>query len=236
MTNAAIDHSVPARIDVRRALSFVFDDDRWVKKVLIGGLFALGPVILVGIFFLIGYLVEIVRRVAAGDPHPLPAWERNYGAYFRLGFPAAWGVLIWLLPFTLVWLGAGLALGTGHSIAVQLVFGLLMLAAANLYAAIVVPSVIGRYAATGRVGSMFELGEIVGSIRRIGTGFLAIWLVHLFILALTFATIWAIVMIMFTTAYAVMVFGHVYGQAMRISGPAASVTWRSPASPAGSAH
>lgn len=236
MTTATVDHPLPERIDVRRAFSFVFDDDRWVKKVLIGGLFALGPVLLVGIFFLIGYLVEVARRVSAGDDQPLPEWQRNYGTYFKLGVPAALGVLIWLAPFALVSTGAALVLGSGQSVPVQLVSGLLLLAATNLYAAIVVPSVIGRYAATGRFGSMFEVGRIIASIRRIGWGCLAVWLVHLAILGLTFATIWAIVAIMFTTAYAAMVFGHVYGQAMRISSPPVSVTSRNPASRAGSSR
>ncbi len=204
------------RIDARRSLTFVFDDERWVKKILIGALFALGPVLVVGIFFLVGYLVEIVRRVAADSDDPLPEWAGNYRTYFTQGFPAACGVLIWLIPFQLVWIGAALLMGSPQSIPVQLALGIVMLVTANLYAALVVPSVIGLYAATGRFGSMFRFGEIFRSIRRIGTGFVAVWIVHLVVLALTFVSIWAIVAIMFTTAYAAMVFGHVYGQAMRI--------------------
>ena len=211
------------RIDVRQALTFPFDDERWVKKALIGALFALGPIIIVGIFFLVGYLVEIARRVAAGSDDPLPEWSGHYGQYFKQGFPAAWGVLIWLLPIQAVWVGTallvGLLVGGSHSIAVQLLFGVIMLATVNLYAAVVVPSVIGRYAATARFGSMFDLGEIVRSIRRIGTNFVAVWIVHLAILALTFVMIWVIVGIVFTTAYAAMAFGHVYGQAARIGTP-----------------
>jgi hypothetical protein len=130
-----------------------------------------------------------------------------------------------LAPFQLVWIGAALLVGSPRSIPVQLLFGLLMLVTVNLYAALVVPSVIGRYAASGRFGSMFRFGEIFRSVRRIGTGFLAVWIGHLAILALTFVSIWAIVAIMFTTAYAAMVFGHLYGQAARLGtgAPSASI-------------
>jgi hypothetical protein len=41
----------------------------------------------------------------------------------------------------------------------------------------------------------FKFGEIAGSIRRIGTNFVAVWIVHLAVLALTFVTFWMILMI-----------------------------------------
>lgn len=205
-------------VDARLALTYVFSDRHWVRKILIGALLALGPIFIVGVFFLIGYLVEIVRRVSDGSDEPLPDWGGKFGIYLKQGFPAAWGVLIWLVPFAAVWLGSGLALDAlgAESIAAQLIFGVAMMVLANLYAAAVLPSVIGRYAAKPRFGSMFEFGEILGSMRRIGGGFVAVWVVQLVVLALTFVTIWAIVAIIFTTAYAAMVFGHVYGQAARI--------------------
>jgi hypothetical protein len=215
MANPTDSSPTVERINVRQALTFPFHDERWVKKILIGALFALGPIIIVGIFFLIGYLIEVARRVAADSKEPLPEWGGNYGTYFKQGFPAAWGVLIWLVPIQLVWVGAAL-LGGASSIAVQLVLGLTMLVTVNLYAAVVMPSVIGRYMATTRFGSMFELDAIVRSIRRIGNNFVAVWIVHLAVLALTFVSIWAIVAIVFTTAYAAMAFGHVYGQAARL--------------------
>jgi hypothetical protein len=205
-------------IDSRLALTYMFRDERWVRKVLIGAVLALGPIFIVGVFLLAGYLIEIVRRVSAGSDEPLPAWGGNFGAYLKEGFPAVWGVLVWLLPFAVVWVGAGLALGLGaeSSVAAQLAFGVAMMLLANLYAALIVPSVIGRYAASSRFAAMFELGEIFASVRRIGGGVLAVWIVHLVVLALTFITIWAVVAIILTTAYAAMAFGHAYGQAARI--------------------
>ena len=214
-------------VDVRRSLTFAFEDERWTRKLLIGALFALGPVLVIGIFFLIGYLIEIIRRVETGAEEPLPEWSGNYGRYFREGFTAAWGVLIWLLPFQVLWLGAALLIGGSHGLAIQVVFGIAMLVAVNAYAAAILPSVLGCYAEHRRFRSMFELRRIAASIRSIGRRFVAVWAVHLAVLGLTFVTIWTIVAIIFTTAYAAMVLGHAYGQALRSARPRAPASARS---------
>ena len=162
--------------------------------------------------------------MASGVDEPLPDWAGNFGTYFKEGFPVAWGVLIWLLPGQALWVGAAVVLGGTQSVVVQLVVGLAMLVTVNLYAAVVIPSVIGAYLADPRFASMFRLREIIGSIHRIGTNFVAVWVVHLAVLALTFVTIWMILTIVFTIAYAAMAFGHVYGQAARIGSRRAALT------------
>ena len=157
-------------------------------------------------------------RVSTGSDEPLPEWRGNFGAFFKQGFPVVWGLLIWLIPYFALWLVAGLASGLSADspVAAQLTFGIGMMVLANLYAAVLLPSVVGRYAASPRFGAMFEFGPIFGSVRRVGIGFVAVLIVHLVVLALTFVTISAIIAIIFTTSYAVMAFGHAYGQAARI--------------------
>ena len=202
-------------IDIRLALTYIFNDERWVRKVLIAFLLAFGPIIVIGIFFILGYVTEIVRRVMAGTEDPLPEWSGNFGAYLKQGVPVAIGLLIWYVPVIIVWSGAGVALRP-ESIAGQLAFGVSMMVLANLYAAVVFPSVIGRYAATASFSSMFQFDSIFGSIQRVGAGFVAVWIVQLFVLLLTSVLIWTFVGMFLTIAYAAMVFGHSYGQAARI--------------------
>ncbi len=206
-------------IDVRLAFTYVSNDERWVKKLLIGALFALGPVLIVGAFVLTGYLIEIIRRVTAGSSDPLPEWSGNLGTFLKQGFPAAVGVFIWMAPFFAVWFGAfWLVLGdeVTVSIEVQALLGIAFMVLTNLYAAAVLPSAIGRYAAKPRLRSMFEFGAIFASIRRIGVGAIGVWVIQLIMLGLTFVSIWALVAIVFLTAYSAMVFGHSFGQAVRL--------------------
>ena len=206
---------MPGGIDIRLALTYIFKDERWVRKLLIGFLLAFGPIMVIGVFFILGYLSEIVRRVMAGSEEPLPEWSGNFGTYLKQGIPIAIGLLIWYIPVAILWSGTGLALAPA-TIAGQLVFGVSMMVIVNLYTAVIFPSVIGRYAVTASFGSMFDFGSIFGSIRRVGSGFVAVWIVQIIVLLLTFVTIWTFVGMFLTIAYAAMAFGHIYGQAARI--------------------
>lgn len=64
--------------------AFVFQDPRWVTKVLIGGLFYIAAFLIVGIFFILGYCAKLCRNVIANDPVPLPEWD-DLGGFFAEG-------------------------------------------------------------------------------------------------------------------------------------------------------
>ncbi len=75
-----------------KALSFVFEDPDWVKKLAIGGLLAFlsfycGLIFIIG-FFLLGYYLQILRQVASGEYHMLPQWS-NWGQLFIDGILGA---------------------------------------------------------------------------------------------------------------------------------------------------
>jgi hypothetical protein len=60
-------------MDVRQALTFIFKDEEWIKKVLLGIVISLVPIF--GQFALMGYMLVIIRNVKSGDPRPLPDWS-----------------------------------------------------------------------------------------------------------------------------------------------------------------
>ena len=70
--------------DFVQPFAFVFQDPRWVTKVLIGGLFYLAAFLIVGIFFILGYCAKLCRNVVANDPQPLPEWD-DLGGYLAEG-------------------------------------------------------------------------------------------------------------------------------------------------------
>src|SRR3990172_7400347 len=76
-------------IDFGRAIGFVTDDPEWLKKVLVGGVFALLCAILGGVLFLFGYVARVLRRVAAGETRPLPEWDDLGGVFCDGGRPFA---------------------------------------------------------------------------------------------------------------------------------------------------
>ena len=84
--------------DFLKPLSFVFEDPRWFQKILMGGLFSLAGVILIGVFFVYGYLARLVRNVVAGVEQPLPEWE-DLGDMFAEGAMLFVASLIYMIPF-----------------------------------------------------------------------------------------------------------------------------------------
>src|SRR6266545_6822596 len=83
--------------DFIRPFAFVFEDPRWLPKVLIGGLFVLASFVLIGAFFLFGYIAKLVRNVIAGVQHPLPEWD-DLGEYFGEGLLLFVVALIYSAP------------------------------------------------------------------------------------------------------------------------------------------
>jgi hypothetical protein len=143
MSTASRTPAGPSTIDFEKCFRFVVEDPEWVKKILIGGLFALLGILIVGLFFVAGYWARLLKRVAAGEARPLPDWDdlggifgdglRLVGLYFSytvgagllVGIPAGAGVLL------LVALGST----AGHSDdAASALAGLVGLGVTGLYA------------------------------------------------------------------------------------------------------
>ena len=59
-----------------RAFSFMFEDKNWVVKIFVGAIFNLLSLILVGIPFILGYLLELAKNSSEGKEIPLPEWDK----------------------------------------------------------------------------------------------------------------------------------------------------------------
>lgn len=90
-----------ASFDFVKPFAFVFEDARWINKVLIGGIFQLLAFMLVGIPFLLGYWAKLVRNVAAGATLPLPEWD-DLGEMFNEGLRLIGVAILYALPFVAV--------------------------------------------------------------------------------------------------------------------------------------
>jgi len=99
-------------IDFARCYTFLTEDPEWIVKVLIGGLFALLSSVLVGLPFVLGYVGRTMRRVAAGDERPLPAWD-DLGGIFNDGLRLFGVQMVYSLGFGAVLAGVGCVLGAG---------------------------------------------------------------------------------------------------------------------------
>lgn len=87
--------------DFVKPFTFVFEDPRWPQKILIGGLFYLAALMIIGLFFVLGYTARVVRNVAAGEALPLPEWE-DIGSFLPDGLRLFGVAAVFIVPFVLV--------------------------------------------------------------------------------------------------------------------------------------
>lgn len=97
-------------VDFGRSFRFVVDDPDWIKKLLIGGAFTLASALIVGLFFVAGYWVRMLKRVAAGEARPLPEWD-DLGGIFRDGLVLVGVYFVYVLGVLVVIAGFGCAAG-----------------------------------------------------------------------------------------------------------------------------
>jgi Protein of unknown function (DUF4013) len=84
-------------LDFVRCFTYVFEDPRWMTKVLVGGLFCLASFVLVGLPFIIGYMARLARNVVAGAQYPLPEWD-DLGEYFIEGLKLCCVAFVYMIP------------------------------------------------------------------------------------------------------------------------------------------
>lgn len=212
-----------------RAFTYAFEDSEWIKKIGIAALVILIPI--VGGIILMGWMLEITRRVIINDPQPLPDWS-DFGGFLSKGFKAFVVTLAYTLPVILivicgqtVTLASAAALSDSNPDAantVALVAGLCMGCFALIFgilAGLLIPPALGNLAATDELGAAFRFGEVFGLLRAaIGPYLMSI--VAVFLAALVLSPIGGLICgigALATSAYLQVVSGHLYGQAYKVA-------------------
>lgn len=206
-------------LDVGRALSFMFEEQDWVKKLIIAIVMLFLSIFVLPYFIFQGYIVEIVRRVGRSQAPELPDWD-DWGKYLSEGFMASIALVVYALPilllvccamFPIIALGesggdevAGIAvlmMCCVMIIAFIMQFGVYLMYYAGLI----------RYAETSNFSSFFQFGQLWRFVREnlndyglallvsIGAGMIGSFVPIL-------GTIWAM-----------LVTAHLFGQVSRIT-------------------
>ena len=158
-------------MDIGRAFGYVFEDERWVNKLLLGSLITLIPFF--GAFALLGYVIAIMRNVLAGVARPLPEWD-NLGEYFVDGLMVVIANLVYALPLiilsciialpSLLPLLAGqnedlMAILGGLSVVVMIATGCII----SLYGLllwVLSPTIYLQYAVHDELGACLRFGDV----------------------------------------------------------------------------
>lgn len=211
-------------MDISKAFSFVFEDEEWVSKILIGGLIALIP--LVGQLAALGYALKVAQNVAQGNPRPLPRWN-EFGDHLMRGLYDFVIRLVYALPVVVLGLlfgcvaafSGGAASSQRGQQQVGALFGVLgiclvpLMIVLGLALSLLSFAALARFIATNNLGQALRVGEVVAIVRR-SIGAWAMVLV-VAILAGMVGGLGAIACgfgALFTSFYAQCVIGHALGQ------------------------
>ncbi|MDZ4770587.1 MAG: DUF4013 domain-containing protein [Chloroflexota bacterium] len=211
-------------MDLVRAFSFPFDDNRWLQKLAILAViavvtFLLTPLVvgLLGWAALIGYQVEIVRRWRAGKPVPLPTWD-NFGRLMNSGFYPLVALLLYQIPNGIVgatFLLLNQNLGAGVVSGVLLFFlTCCMLPIVLIYNAITLPMLalgMGRYVDEPRLGVFLEIGYLLVTLRD-NLGLATLYLVFTAIANAIFTIVGTVTFGIVPAVLGVLVLGALNGQ------------------------
>jgi hypothetical protein len=172
-------------MDVGRALTFLFEDLHWPRKLGLGVLLRLVPILN---FSVTGYEVRTARRVAADEMTPLPEWDDLGGLWMeglwlsmaRVTY-AVVAVLLVALPLS----GAGLSVFWAFSDrSTNLPIGaILLLSSAAVLLALLLgaglsllwPGVVALYVHDPRYRTCFRLGAVLGLLARFPSAYLTLW-------------------------------------------------------------
>ena len=220
-------------VDFGRSFTFVTEDPEWVKKILIGGAFAVACLLLVGVPFVLGYFSRTLRNVVAGEPRPMPEWDDLGGLFneglrltavyllYTLGIVAvlaAFGCVL-TLPLTLL-SGSGArpseALGLLGGLGIVALYGVLMLV--SLALAVYLPAALARSALRGTVADGFAWREVLGFIRANLGNYLLTLVIYLLASFLSqFGMVLCCVGIFPAAFWGYMVLAAALGQTVRLS-------------------
>ena len=205
-------------MDIGSSFTYMFEDENWLKKVLIGGILAIIPIVNFAAF---GYLIQVIRNTRDGHPTPLPEWDQ-FGAYFMDGLWIFLIVLVYLIPVILLSCIQGIgtaALANNSNQDTQGVVGILsacfscLIGLWSLVVAVIIPAVMIRYAEVGEFMAGFRFGEIFSVITANVGGYIVVLLltwVASFIGQL--GIILCIIGVIFTSFWSYLVGGNLLGQ------------------------
>lgn len=207
------------------AFTFPFKDQDWIKKFAIAAIFLLIP--LIGQIFLLGWGLEISRRVIKEDPTPLPEWN-NLGSFFIDGLKGLVIGFVYALPIILVQAcNQGIAFGLPELMDADTAttiywvflscFGCISLLY-GIFLAVVVPAALGNFVANDSLGAAFRFGEIFGLLKAAPAAYVVVVLAAIvtpFIAML--GVMLCVIGLLVTIPYTMMVNQYLHGEAYRVA-------------------
>lgn len=213
-------------MDAGKSFTYMFEDKDWIAKIAIGGLITLIPII--GTLIVLGYVLRVVRNVYDGVTPVLPEWN-DIGDMLVKGFMAFLGLLIWSLPVILLACCTGIFVAAvggagagGDSESMSTLAGLVMtcmyclMFVVGLAISLFVYAPLTNFALNNQIATFWNFGGMWKYIQaNPGNYFIAFLLALVANFIAGFGIILCVIGVIFTSFWAMLVMGHLFGQVAR---------------------
>ncbi len=188
-------------INYTKAFSFMFEDKNWVVKILLGAVFNLLTVVLIGIPFIFGYLLELAKNSSQGKEIPLPEWDK-LGDKFTRGLVYLIIVIIYSIPGIILSFIPCVKYCLGPLYFIAMLF--------------ILPYITVKYAQTGSFEDVFRFNEIIDFTKKnINNLIIVVLLTIALEIIATFGVLALAVGIFFTMFWAGLAIYYLYGKVVR---------------------
>ncbi len=198
------------------ALSFVFRDEEWIKKLAIGGLITFvsfyAGLFFIGGFFILGYYVMVMRNVMQGEEKALPDWTD----LSKIFVDGVLGAVITLVYFIIIGaIGASIIVALANDPFMpdfERVLGIVGSSLTMLFLLMIFINFgIMQFAATNNFGQAFSIGRFLSLLKNEFGNFFAV-VVFSFILHGILLCVGLGIISPFTNFWGLMVQAHLFGQ------------------------
>lgn len=205
-------------MEIGRSFSYMFEDKDWLKKIAIGGVLNIVPVLN---FVPYGYSLRVLKNVSERKDETLPEWDDWGGDFVRGLVACCLAPLIYWIPALLLGALAGIvsaiAGSSSDAESIASICNIVVGCISTLYGlivALILPAGIIKYAQQGQFGVFFRFGELVRLISvNVGAYIVALLMVVVaFLAASIVGTIACVVGLCFTTFWATLVAAHLFAQ------------------------
>jgi len=215
-------------MDIGKSFTFMFDDEKWVEKVVIGALLMLASIIpLVNLFtglVLVGYCLRLLKNVAEGSETPLPEWD-DWGGDWLKGLMTLLAWVIYSIPIWLVSGAGALVEALAQTEEVMAVCGVAVSCLSGLWGlamGVILPAGVIQYAMDGEFRDFFQIGKMFKFIgENLSNYLIAVLLSIVASIVASFGVIACVIGVFATQFWGSLVTAHLFGQ---VKAEAAGVT------------
>lgn len=204
--------------NVGDAFGYLFKDQHWFGKLAMGALFVFLSMFIIGIPFLMGYMIWTTRNVIRREPYPLPEWT-HFGDMFVTGLKLIVTYIVYYIPFWLIvfvplilFFVMGFIQANPGYIGVFFGYYVFVIIASIAYGLFLIPVYL-RFAMTDSVGRSLEAGKVWRFFKANFVNVLLILLLNW--VAGVIGGIGVIILfvgVFFTMMYAYLIQAHLMGQ------------------------